>query len=68
MKQYTLLEASIKLGVCKTAVYLKVIEKKLGERIMRGKVETILLSEKEVESLTFRAKNKKRYTRNLQSK
>lgn len=68
MKTYTLLEASRKLGVCKTSVYLKVKAKGLGERIKAGKNEIIILSEKDVESLVFRAKNKKRYVYNLQRK
>ncbi len=68
MKLYTLLEASIKLGVCKTSVYLKCKSKNIGTRKKVGKIEIILLSEKDLESLVFRAKNKKRYIYNLQRK
>ena len=68
MKMYTLLEASIKLGVCKTSVYLKCKAKNIGLKKRIGNIEIILLSEKDIESLVFRAKNKKRYIYNLHRK
>lgn len=68
MKYYTLKEVAEKKGKCKSAIFYQVVKKGLGKRIKVGKKEIILLSEKDVESLVFRAKNKKKYIYNLQSK
>lgn len=68
MKYYTLKETAEKMGQCKSAVFYQVVKRGLGKRIKVGKKEIILLSEKDLKSLVFRAKNKKKYIYNLQSK
>lgn len=64
MKLYTMLEVAKIKGVSKMAVFYQVKKNRLGEI----KDKKIMLSKNDIESLVFRARNRSRYIKNLQSK